>query len=753
MPGSPATAGPRIGQDEWVARSEERRGGRGGWLGTLEARLQFVPWWAWLILFVAVVALLPLGFDSGYVRRVAFDTVIFMMLALGLNVVVGWGGLLDLGYVAFYGVGAYTYAFLSADRYDLHLPVYVSIPAAAIVGGIVGLLVGLPSRRLSGDYLAIVTLFFFQIFLTVSNNSESIFGHNVAGGPNGILNVQPLSLFGHDLPVSTEGIFNVAYLYVALAFFVFVFVALRFANVSRTGRAWRSLREDSLAAELMGMPVNWLKLMAFAFGAGVAALTGTLVTALNGSVFPQTFEFPLLITIYTMVILGGAGSQAGVVIGAIGISVLLEVLREPGDSRFLFYAVVLAGLIGALRFTRRLAFVLVGTLVFGVALHVLAGAIDGSWIDGAASGGGRLGEWANEWVVVPTSLASWVVAGLLHRPGLGGAGTDGGARPAAARAARADALPGGVRLGERHAREAGADALRHPRRDPDRRHDRPAGGHPRREARGDRLSAAAPTLLELRSVSMAFGGLWVIDGLDLDVREGEIVSVIGPNGAGKTTLFNLVTGIYEPTSGDIRFEGQSIVGLEPHQITNRGIARTFQTLRLFLNMSVRENVMAAAYGHTKAGVFRAILRTPGQRREEREIRELAERRLAFFGERLMGYRWDQPAYSLSYANRRRLEIARATATNPRLLLLDEPAAGMNPVETHEITELIAQAPHRGRLHDPRDRARHARRRRDLGPRDRARPRGQDRGGIVRRRSRPIRESIEAYLGTKAAETK
>jgi ABC-type branched-subunit amino acid transport system permease subunit len=148
--------------------------------------------------------------------------------------------------------------------------------------------------------------------------------------------------------------------------------------------------------------------MAFAFGAGVAALTGTLVTALNGSVFPQTFEFPLLITIYTMVILGGAGSQAGVVIGAIGISVLLEVLREPGDSRFLFYAVVLLGLIGTLRFSRRLAAVLAGTLVFGFALHALARAIDGSWTEGAASGGGRLGEWATDWVVVPGDLAGWV---------------------------------------------------------------------------------------------------------------------------------------------------------------------------------------------------------------------------------------------------------------------------------------------------------------------------------------------------------
>jgi branched-chain amino acid transport system ATP-binding protein len=200
----------------------------------------------------------------------------------------------------------------------------------------------------------------------------------------------------------------------------------------------------------------------------------------------------------------------------------------------------------------------------------------------------------------------------------------------------------------------------------------------------------AERLLDLRGVTMAFGGLRVVDGLDLHVDEGEIVSVIGPNGAGKTTLFNLVTGVYRPTGGDIVFAGESIVGLEPHKITQRGIARTFQTLRLFLNMTVRENVMAAAYGHTKAGPLRSMIRTPGMRREEQEIRELAEKRLAFFGERLMGYRWDQPAYSLSYANRRRLEIARATATNPRLLLLDEPAAGMNPNETLEIAELIGQ---------------------------------------------------------------
>jgi ABC-type branched-subunit amino acid transport system ATPase component len=204
------------------------------------------------------------------------------------------------------------------------------------------------------------------------------------------------------------------------------------------------------------------------------------------------------------------------------------------------------------------------------------------------------------------------------------------------------------------------------------------------------VSAGAVPLLELRGVAKAFGGLNVMAGLDLTVAEGEIVSVIGPNGAGKTTLFNLVTGVYRPDAGDILFEGGSVVGLEPHKIAQRGIARTFQTLRLFLNMTVKENVMAVAYGHTHANVLESILRLPRARREEREIEQLAEERLAFFGQRLMGYRWDQPAYSLSYANRRRLEIARATACRPRLLLLDEPAAGMNPAETHEMTELIGR---------------------------------------------------------------
>jgi branched-chain amino acid transport system ATP-binding protein len=202
-------------------------------------------------------------------------------------------------------------------------------------------------------------------------------------------------------------------------------------------------------------------------------------------------------------------------------------------------------------------------------------------------------------------------------------------------------------------------------------------------------------LLELEAVDKSFGGLRVIADLDLVVNEHEIVSVIGPNGAGKTTLFNLVTGIFRPDSGAIRLDGRELVGLSPHRITELGVARTFQTLRLFLNMTVKENVMAAQYGRTKVGVLRSMVRSPAARREEKEIHRVAEEKLSFFGERLMGYRWDQFAYSLSYANRRRLEIARAMATQPRILLLDEPAAGMNPRETHEITELIAKLRNEG----------------------------------------------------------
>jgi branched-chain amino acid transport system ATP-binding protein len=195
-------------------------------------------------------------------------------------------------------------------------------------------------------------------------------------------------------------------------------------------------------------------------------------------------------------------------------------------------------------------------------------------------------------------------------------------------------------------------------------------------------------LLEVRGVSKHFGGLYALSGLDVSVEEGEILSIIGPNGAGKSTVFNVITGLYQPDAGDVLFRGQSIVGLTPNQITKLGIARTFQTVHLFPNMTVLENAMVGQHSRTKGRVLATIVRTPGVREEERVIRARATEALDFFGARLAGYRQDQPAFVLSYANRRRLEIARALATQPQLMLLDEPTAGMNPTETLELRDHI-----------------------------------------------------------------
>jgi ABC-type branched-subunit amino acid transport system ATPase component len=197
-------------------------------------------------------------------------------------------------------------------------------------------------------------------------------------------------------------------------------------------------------------------------------------------------------------------------------------------------------------------------------------------------------------------------------------------------------------------------------------------------------------LLEIRGLTKDFGGVRAISELDLAVEESEIVSVIGPNGAGKTTLFNLITGMLPVDHGEVVFDGQDVAGLPPSQILERGIARTFQNVRLFPEMTVLENVMVARHCRTRSGMFKAILKLPSFRREEEETRRRAEEALAFFGSRLVGYRTSQPAYSLSYANRRRLEIARAMASGPKLILLDEPTAGMNPRETKELASLISE---------------------------------------------------------------
>jgi len=193
-------------------------------------------------------------------------------------------------------------------------------------------------------------------------------------------------------------------------------------------------------------------------------------------------------------------------------------------------------------------------------------------------------------------------------------------------------------------------------------------------------------LLSLRNIEKTFGGLSALSDISFDVHPGEIVGVIGPNGAGKTTLFNVVTSVFPPTAGDVVFDGERIGGLPPHAITKRGIARTFQNIRLFSTMTVEENVMVGRHCRTGAGVWRGVLRTRGEQREERGIRGKTRELLDLVG--LSGENREKAAGSLPYGHQRRLEIARALAAEPRMLLLDEPAAGMNDAETQDVFGLI-----------------------------------------------------------------
>jgi len=202
-------------------------------------------------------------------------------------------------------------------------------------------------------------------------------------------------------------------------------------------------------------------------------------------------------------------------------------------------------------------------------------------------------------------------------------------------------------------------------------------------------------LLEVAGVTKEFGGLKAVRAVSLHLDEGEIVSLIGPNGAGKTTLFNCITGTMPPDVGSVRFKGEEPVGLPPHEVARRGISRTFQHIRVFGQMSVLENVMVGRDFRGRTGIFSALLRPPRVGREEAQNRERCLETLALFGERLLP-RLGQPARALSYANRRRLEMARALVADPRLLLLDEPTAGMNPHETQQVVDLIRRISERGR---------------------------------------------------------
>jgi branched-chain amino acid transport system permease protein len=388
---------PSIGVDEWVARSAERREYAPGWRGDLQRRFERVGWWQQLAIAAVIGALIPqLGLND-FQLQVGINALLLALLALGLNVAVGWAGLLDLGYIAFYGFGAYGFALLSSNQLSstgIHLPAYASIPIVMVAAAILGLLVGLPSRRLIGDYLAIVTLFFGEAFVEFTNNVAP----SKLGGPNGIFGLDPIKGFGSQITT------NKGYFYLLLILLVVSIVVLRLLDTSRTGRAWRAVREDPLAASLMTIPVNRVKLMAFMFGAMVAAMAGTVFASQQTSVFPTDFDTPFLILIYAGLILGGAGSIGGAVLGGLVVTITLDgFLRSPTQAGYIFYGVILLTLLVKLRPWAKLGVVLVATVAFGELAHAIVQAISSSAVAGGPQSSGWIADLLRGWVIVPSN--------------------------------------------------------------------------------------------------------------------------------------------------------------------------------------------------------------------------------------------------------------------------------------------------------------------------------------------------------------
>jgi branched-chain amino acid transport system permease protein len=602
--------GERVGLDRWRTLSVSRR------------RLILTP-----VLIGIGLAFPFLSGNAGNVDAAA-NAFTYVLLALGLNIVVGFAGLLDLGYAAFFAIGAYGYGIAASghlkpewsslwaplqwlgqvsrlavpggpETVQFHFSFWPMLAISAIICAIFGMLFGAPTLRLRGDYLAIVTLGFGEIVPVVARNWEGL-----TNGAQGLGGIRTPKLFGLDFGFSPYPYYFLGLGLVALA----VAISIRLQE-SRVGRAWMAIREDELAAGAMGVNHVHYKLLAFAMGAAVGGLAGTFYVAKLTTATPDMFTFPVSVMVLVMVVLGGIGSIRGVVLAALLVAFLQSVILQDLSE----YVHALGRLVGS-EFLQRVELITSLELIFGLILVVMMIFR-------------RQGLWPAVRRVSALTREQQAAA-----PGRGSAVRLSWARP------------------------------------------EPAGG-------------SARALLEIDGLRKSFGGVSAADGIAFSVRAGELVSVIGPNGSGKTTLFNLITGLIRPDGGSIRLEGREIAGLPSHEIVARGVARTFQNIRLFNNLSVLENLLVGEHARLEAGVIGAILRPPRVRAEERRAVESAREVLEIFGNRLLP-RADHPAYGLSYANRRRTEIARAIMTRPKLLLLDEPAAGMNPAETLELMDLI-----------------------------------------------------------------
>ena len=574
------------------------------------------------VLGIAALAIYPLMVHNPYYVHLLETIMIYAILLFGLDIVVGYTGQVSLGHAGLFGIGSYVAGVLA---FKLGASFWLAVPASLLITAVFGAVLALPALRVTGPYLAMVTLAFGTIIQILINEMTFL-----TEGPLGIKVPKPIML-GHKLD-------EMQYYYVVLVLMLLSLVVVHRIVRSHLGRAFEALRDSPVACDCMGVSVYRYKVYAFVISAGMAGIAGALYTHSEEYISPNTYNFELTVMFLLAVIMGGRKTRTGPMIGASIVVLLPSLLADLELFRMLAAAAATVAVVAGIAMvaTKRKTLGQVATPVLGT-----VGMAIFSW---------QL-ENITDWRLTIFGFMMLFIVYYLQD------GIVGWFRKLFVRVA-----PGAVQAHKVY-REHGDQAH--------------VWTPPRRKAEGE--------LLHARDILMQFGGLKALNQVDLRVTSGTIHGLIGPNGSGKSTMMNVLTGIYTPTAGEVVFEGRKISGGTPSEIALSGIARTFQNVQLFGEMTAIENVLVGLHHTFRSTSFDVMLQTPRCKREEREARVRAASLLDFVG--LQQFH-NEEARNLPYGKQRLLEIARAMALDPSLILLDEPAAGLTAPDIKELIEII-----------------------------------------------------------------
>jgi branched-chain amino acid transport system permease protein len=575
------------------------------------------------LLAILLVGGLPLAVHNPYYIHLVETIMIYAIVLFGLDIVVGYTGQVSLGHAGLFGIGSYTAGVLVMK---LSAPLWLTLPAAVLITAGFGALLALPALRVTGPYLAMVTLAFGTIIQILINEMTFL-----TEGPLGIKVAKP-ELLGIKLGERE-------FYWVVLAMLVLSLIVVHRILRSHLGRAFEALRGSPVASDCMGVSVYRYKVYAFVISAGLAGLAGSLYAYSEQYISPNTYNFELTVLFLLAIIMGGRKTRTGALLGASIIVLLPKALDDLELFRTLAVGVAVIVAIGAAVSVQR------GKTEWRSAAVPVVGSI-------ALAGVSFVLQTMTDWRLSIFGLITLFVVYYLQ-----------------------DGIVGFVRV-----------ALNL----------KPEGDHIDAEhvapLRGDAISEAARSgesteLLTATDVLMQFGGLKALNKVELRVRRGTVHGLIGPNGSGKSTMMNVLTGIYVPTAGEISFAGRSVVGRTSSDIALSGIARTFQNVQLFGEMTALQNVMVGLHHSFNCNLLDVAAHTPRYLREDAQATARALGLLNFVGLASLAH---EEARNLPYGKQRLLEIARALALDPQLLLLDEPAAGLTAPDIKELVAIISK---------------------------------------------------------------